>query len=577
MVGGITNMSHIVQAQRQSQVQLEQMRLLHQITRAIGNRHDLDSIYQVVVNHVEKQLPADFCLMASYNSETNTLCPRSVGENSKELAEKLGIAVDTIVPANGVHVEAALKGKFVHNANMAVTRGPIGAAMHAVGGLHSLVITPLMKGNAVLGIAVFARKGIDAFSNDEITFLDQLSEHVALALAQTELLTELQHAYQDLKETQDLVLQQERLHALAEMASGIAHDINNAISPAALYAESLISTETNLTERGSKHLRIIQTAIDDVANTVARMSRFARPENDQVIEQSSDVNRSCIESIELTRVKWDDIALRNGIEIKMNTDFHPDLPLLAVSETELREIITNLLFNAIDALPQGGEISMRTLPVRTKQGEQVLIEVTDNGIGMNETQRARCFEPFFTTKGERGTGLGLAMVYGIVKRAGGQMEIQSTPDQGTAIQIILPALKPFAKLTATNEIDNPNSVQSPLKILLVDDDANVLTALTDILKDVGHQIEFANSGAHAIEIFTMANQRLQPFDAVITDLGMPGMDGRELSTLIKTMRPETPVIMLTGWGQQMKLPDSELPHVDALFSKPQNPKSFNTP
>ncbi|MCR2745484.1 ATP-binding protein [Limnobacter parvus] len=568
MVGGITNMSHIVQAKRQSQTQLEQMRLLHQITRAIGKRHDMDSIYQVVTNHVEKQLPADFCLMASYDAKTNTLCPRSVGENSKDLAKKLGIDVDATVPGVGIHLEDALRGNSVHNANLGIMRGPIGAAMHAVGGLHSLVITPLMKDNLVLGIAVIARKGIDAFTDDEITFLNQLGEHVALALAQTELLSELQNAYRDLKNTQELVLQQERLQALAEMASGLAHDINNAISPAALYAESLIANEPTLSERGSKHLQIIQTAIDDVAHTVARISRFSRQEDEAEIVQSGEVNRACMESIELTKVKWNSIALKNGINIQMRTSFQPDLPVVAMSESEMREIVTNLILNAIDAMPTGGEISIGTSFLNTSHNAQVVIDVKDTGIGMNDEQRARCYEPFFTTKGERGTGLGLAMVYGIVKRANGQMEVFSNPGEGTQIQIKLPAKKLLPEDSNLDQKTQVTGVASPLKLLLVDDDSNVLSAMNDILSANGHHVEFARNGAQAIEIFVAENQKQLAFDAVITDLGMPGIDGRELSTLIKTMRPGTPVIMLTGWGKQMSFTKEELPNVDILLSKP---------
>lgn len=568
MLGGMTDMSHIIQARRQSQTQLEQMRLLHQITRAIGNRQDLSSIYQVVVNHLEQQLPADFCVMATYDLASDTLHPRAVGNHSKALARKLGIDVGAVVPARGVNIEHAVKGHNVHNANMAIRRGPIGTAMHEVGGLHSLIITPLMNGDDVLGITVVARTAVDAFTDDEISFLQQLSEHVTLALTQAELLNELQEAYSDLKETQNLVLQQERLRALAEMASGIAHDINNAISPAALYAESLLATEHDMSERGKKNLRVIQTAIDDVAKTVDRMGRFARAKEDPDHQQLTNVNHVCKEVMDLTRARWEDMAHKQGIQVHMKPELGPDLPLLMMSETELREILTNLIFNAIDALPEGGDISIRTQFQGHNNDQQIVIEVCDNGIGMSEEHRARCFEPFFTTKGERGTGLGLAMVYGIVQRAGGYMEIHSTVNEGTLIQIYLPATAhatPNAT-TATPAIDSGKPTQ--LKILLVDDDTNVLNAMTDILDANGHQIEFADGGKKAIELFNEAIHDKQPFDVMITDLGMPGMDGRELSQRIKTLSPDTPIIMLTGWGRQMSLSGEELPHVDVILSKP---------
>ena len=568
MLGGMTDMSHIIQAKRQSQTQLEQMRLLHQITRAIGNRQDLNSIYQVVVNHLEQQLPADFCLMATHDIESNTLHPRAVGAHSKALAQKLGIDVGAVVPARGVNIEQAIKGHSVQNANMGIHRGPIGAAMHAVGGLHSLIITPLMNGDDVRGITVVARTAVDGFTDDEISFLEQLSEHVTLALTQAELLNELQEAYSDLKDTQNLVLQQERLRALAEMASGIAHDINNAISPAALYAESLLATEHDMTERGKKNLRIIQTAIDDVAKTVDRMGRFAKAKDDPNHQQFTDVNQVCKDVIDLTRARWEDMAHKQGIQVHMKPELGPDLPMLMMSETELREILTNLIFNAIDALPKGGDIAVRTHLQEYNNDQQIVIEVCDNGIGMSEEHRARCFEPFFTTKGERGTGLGLAMVYGIVQRAGGYMEIHSELNKGAQIQIYLPATARLTHNTITTPLTKVSCKPVHLKILLVDDDTHVLSAMTEILGAYGHQIEFADGGNKAIELFNEATRIKQPFDVMITDLGMPGMDGRELSQIIKTLSPNMPIIMLTGWGRQMSLSKEDMPQVNVILSKP---------
>ena len=568
MVGGMTDMSHIIQAKRQSQTRLEQMSLLHQITRAIGSRQDLNNIYQIVVNEVEQKLPADFCVMGTYDPANNTLNTRAVGVNSKALARELGIDEGAIIPAKGIHIERAVKGHSVHNANMAIQSGPIGAALHAVGGLHSLIITPLKKGNDVSNITVVARKGTDAFTDDEIVFLEQLSEHVALALNQAELLSELQDAYSDLKETQNLVLQQERLRALAEMASGIAHDINNAISPAALYTESLLNTETDISTRGKKQLRVIQTAIDDVAKTVDRMGRFARAKDTLDQQSLTDVNQVCLETIEMTRARWETMSNKTGIEVRLESELDPNLPLLRISDTELREVLTNLIFNAIDALPKGGDILIRSLLERKKDQQQIVIEVYDNGIGMSEEQRSRCFEPFFTTKGERGTGLGLAMVYGIVQRAAGHMEIYSSPHAGTLIQVYLPAAGSFPSIPTTALTNTTPAQGAPLRVLLVDDDARVLNAIKDILDAIGHQTEYTDSGKKAIELFNQATRRKQPFDVMITDLGMPGMDGKELSIFIKKLSPNTPIIMLTGWGRQMSLNDESLSYVNVLLSKP---------
>lgn len=566
------NMNGLVQSKRESQAQLARMQLLNQITRAISHRQSLDSIYNVVVNHVEERLPSDFSLMATYNSANNMLVVRSVGNRSQALADKLGLFVGAQVKGHGVHLEVALQGKRVHNANMGETRGPIGAAMNTLGGLYSLIINPLMKGDEVLGILVISRTQIDAFSEEEIEFVDQLSEHVAVALSQVELLNELQEAYRELQSTQNMVLQQERLHALAGMASGIAHDINNAISPATLYLESLLENEKTLSEKGYKQLRIVQTAIDDVSNTVDRMGRFARSKSELEPANQCDVNDMCLEAIELTRPRWGDMALRNGIAIRIAHELGSPLPRLALSETELREILTNLILNAVDALPKGGQILLKTGFREINSGPQVFISLQDNGIGMTQDQQARCFEPFFTTKGERGTGLGLSMVYGIVQRADGFMEIHSEPGKGTTVSLYFPvpvtndsAVSPMASTEAHSD------TAGPFNLLLVDDDPNVLAALTAILEMSDHQIQAASSGARAAQVFNEAARKGKPFDAVITDLGMPEMDGKELAEMIKSLSPTTPVLMLTGWGKQMSLSQEEVPQVDMIMAKPPKP------
>ncbi|MCR2747264.1 ATP-binding protein [Limnobacter parvus] len=438
MIGGMTDMTHIRQAERRSNAQLTRMNLLNEITRAIGNRHDLDSIYQVVTNSIENELPADFCLTASYSETDGTITFRSLGNLTGRAANKVGFYLNESIPAKGAHLDRALRGEFVYQPNLAGSRCATAEKMHAVASLNSMVIAPLMKGNKVLGTITTARKGLDAFSSDELEFLRQLAEHVALALAQTELLQELQEAYQNLKRTQQLVLQQERLRALAEMAGGIAHDINNAISPVALYTDALLGSETNLSDRGRKQLKTIQLAIDDVARTIERMGQFARGQEEGTALTRVNLVEICEQSMELTQARWQDIPQRNGINIEFKIQHGSNVPMVDASEPELREALTNLILNAVDAMPTGGILTLSTRLEKRADQEQVVIEVHDTGVGMDEETRKRCLEPFYTTKGERGTGLGLAMVYGIVKRMRGHIEIESEEEKGCAVQILLP-------------------------------------------------------------------------------------------------------------------------------------------
>lgn len=549
-----------------SNSQLARMNLLNEITRAIGNRHDLDSIYQVVTNSVENELPADFCLTASYSETEGTITFKSMGQQTGTAANSMGFYLDASIPAKGVHLDRALRGEFVYQPNLGGSLCKTGEKMHDLAGLDSMVIAPLMKGDKVLGTITTARKGVNAFSPDELEFLRQLAEHVALALAQTELLQELQEAYQSLKRTQQLVLQQERLRALAEMAGGIAHDINNAISPVALYTDALLGSEINLSERGRKQLKTIQLAIDDVARTVERMGQFARRQDDGAALTRVNLLEICEQSMELTKARWHDIPQRNGISIEFRIQHGDDVPTIDASEPELREALTNLIFNAVDAMPKGGTLTLSTRLEQQPELAQVVIEVHDTGIGMDEETRRRCLEPFYTTKGERGTGLGLAMVYGIVKRMHGYIEIDSQDQNGCAVRIVLPTgRKPGLSVTSgeANKL-HPNQFH----VLLIDDDIKVLNALRDALSASGHTVQTASSGLEGVDLFSKALTAGTPFDAVITDLGMPGMDGREVAEAVKRLDKECPVTLLTGWGKQLGSQPMPIEHVDAVLAKP---------
>ena len=236
----------------------------------------------------------------------------------------------------------------------------------------------------------------------------------------------------ELSQVKHAVLQQERLRALGQMAGGIAHDINNAISPAALYLESLLEQDQTLNPRARERLSIVQQAIAAVVQTVARLREFSRPRESQAVREAVDLNELIRQSVELTRARWQTIPQGKGIEIRTVLDLAEELPTIMGSESEIRDAVVNLIFNAVDAMPEGGTITLRTCAL----GNGASIEVRDTGTGMDEQTRRRCLEPFFSTKGEHGNGLGLAMVYGMLKRHGGEIEIVSEPGRGTTMRLL---------------------------------------------------------------------------------------------------------------------------------------------
>jgi CheY-like chemotaxis protein len=356
------------------------------------------------------------------------------------------------------------------------------------------------------------------------------------------------------------------------MASGIAHDINNAISPVALYTESLLEREPGLSERTRSYLVTIQTAIEDVAETVARMREFYRPREAELVLSQVACNHLVEQVISLTRARWSDQPQQRGVVIQLKTELADNLPDIMGSEVEIRDALTNLIFNAVDAMPEGGTLTVRTRVVAAGNhgaadgGRQVYVEVCDTGIGMDEETRRRCLEPFYTTKGERGTGLGLAMVYGMVQRHSADLEIESAVRRGTTVRLIF-AVPEQLTLTAP---EGPRLQQASqrLRILLVDDDPMLIKSLRDILEQDGHAVTVADGGQKGIEIFTAAVSHGNAFSLVITDLGMPYVDGRKVAAAVKAASPQTAVVMLTGWGRRL-LAENDIPaHVDRVLSKP---------
>jgi len=547
-------------AQGKLQAQFERLNLLQQITRAIGERQDLASIFQVLIRTLEDQLPVDFGCICLHSEADKDLIVSRVGLRSQEIATALALTEQARIDIQSSGLAACMRGQLIYEPDLSAVRSPFPQRL-ARGGLRSLVAAPLHVEGKVTGVLIVARRDAGKFSSGECEFLRQLSEHVALAAQHAQLYGALQAAYDDLRQTQTAVLQQERLRALGQMASGIAHDINNAISPISLYTDSLLEREASLSTQGRGQLEIIQRAIHDVAATVARMREFYREREPQMMLAPVLLNELVQQVVDLTRARWSDIPQQRGVMIELVSELATPLPLIMGAEGEIREALTNLVFNAVDAMPAGGTLSLRT---RVAEPGYVNVEVSDSGVGMDEQARRRCLEPFFTTKGERGTGLGLAMVYGMVQRHSADIGIDSAVGKGTTIRLS------FAEATRVEPVPAPAELAPPtnLRILLVDDDPVLLRSLRDTLESDGHAITTASGGREGIELFTDAHGGSHAFSVVITDLGMPYVDGRQVANAIKALSPDTPVVLLTGWGRRLQAEGDTPVHVDLVLAKP---------
>jgi signal transduction histidine kinase/CheY-like chemotaxis protein len=413
----------------------------------------------------------------------------------------------------------------------------------------------LQRANSSLALEINERKRAEA----EIRRINDVLE--ARVVERTR---EIEAAYQSLRQTQEASIQHERLRALGRMASGIAHDINNALTPATLYTQSLLDHDTGLTPKARGDLAVIQQAIDDVTQTVTRIKEFYRGRDANAVRAPIDVKVLLEQVVELSRARWADMPQKRGIVIDVATEHGARvLPILGV-QGEIRDALMNLVFNAVDAMPEGGTLTLRSHGAH----HHVTVEVCDTGIGMSDEVRARCLDPFFTTKGERGTGLGLAMVYGMAERHGAVLEIDSEPGAGTVVRLVFPAATPHEGSTLS--VGTPRSGVQGLRILVIDDDELLRQSMRAILEREGHRVSVAPGGRSGIEVFTAAFQRGERFDTVITDLGMPHVDGRAVAAAVKSVSSDTPVILLTGWGQHLRDGNEIPPQVDRMLSKPAN-------
>lgn len=552
--------------ERRLQGQLRRLQLLHRITHAAGARLDTASIEAVVVEYVERHLPADACAFATREPDTGVLVLGTCGPRATALlpAAGLGRGAHLLVGENGI--ACCLQGETVCENELGRRDAPL-ARQLAAAGFRCLSLAPLPGvDDSVAGVLLAARRESPLESGD-CEFLAQLAQHVALATRQATLHARLRQSYDELRGTQQRLLEQERLRAVGQMAAGIAHDINNSLAPALLHADALAEHDSALAERERGQLDAIRRGIEGVAATVSRLRDLYRPAGaDSFV--ALDANELLQQVAEVTRTRWRDQAQRDGIHIELRLQPAAALPLLQAVRAELRDALVNLVFNAVDAMPGGGVLTLASADAELPDGRAALrLSVHDSGTGMDEATRARCLDPFFSSKGERGTGLGLPMVALTAERHGGRLEIASAPGQGACFALLLPLRQPAPAPAPQPDLTLGAPPVGPLRLLVVDDEVAVREALASMLRIDGHEVIEASHGRQALALLGEAIAMDRPPHAVLSDLGMPDLDGRQLALAVKALRRSLPVLMITGWGRglgETALP----PGVDLLLTKP---------
>lgn len=535
----------------------DQMEALHHVLRVANRRLDRRSIVQAAIEELDRVSSGMALAIFSYDKTSATLVLDGYNEAARPVAAAMAMDVGAAIEASRFRWLGDLKQGRLHRVDdLAKEEEPYFQHLVRGAGLRSALLVPIVSEGELLGVLHVGRPVPRGFTEADESFLTSLADHLAVAFRNARLFAELGQAYEDLRRAQEALIQQERLRALGQMASGIAHDINNALVPIVGYAELL---ERHADEQVRERARRLSEAAADIARIVERLRAFYRPRAPEESLEMVDLNEAVRRAIELTRPRWYDMPQREGVTIDVDMSLAEDLPPIAAVGTEVREALINLIFNAVDAILAKGEPRGRIALRTRRQAEWAIVEVIDTGVGMDEATRRRAVEPFFTTKGEQGSGLGLAMVYGTMRRHDGGLELESAPGQGTTARLVFP-IRVAQRKAETQELEVPTA---PMRILLIDDDPRVRQVLGTMLQGMGHRVTAADGGAQGLALFEEALRRGEPYDLVLTDLGMPGILGAEVVRRVKAISPSTPVIVLTGWGHEAKPPEA-----DAALGKP---------
>jgi PAS domain S-box-containing protein len=422
-------------------------------------------------------------------------------------------------------------------------------------GVGSTIAVPVIIDGVVTGALWLGYLSTSTLPESDLQLLSAIGVHVAIATKNAALLDARERALEELRAAQQKLVENEKVSAIGLIAHGVAHDFNNILGSILGRAQLL---RAQLHEPAlAKHAQIIEKAAQDGAETVRRIQELGRKDRvDDFV--AVDVTAILDDVIEFTSAR---AAQKPGLVV--DADGSADT-LIAGNPAELREVLINLVHNAVDAMPdEGGTVQLRA----HRDDEVVHITVVDSGSGIQPHVIKRIFDPYFTTKGERGTGLGLSVSQSIIRRHGGQMRVESRtdgPERGTTFTIELPAWQQEPRIAVVVPATATEGAPRRARVLVVDDEENIREILAEMLMTGDHTVLTAADGAEALH-----KLRGDPaIDVVFTDLGLPGMSGYEVAQEMKRLRPDLPVSLVTGWGATLDTDKARAHGVDLVISKP---------
>jgi signal transduction histidine kinase/CheY-like chemotaxis protein len=529
---------------------IKQLTILYETGKNLSSTLDLDELLKNTLELLRECFDYGLCSVLFPDEEKNELYVKAVAgreiEQVKDLRFRVGL--------DGIVGWVGRTGEPYYAPD--ASKDP--RCITVVPGFRSEVAFPLKARDRVTGVLYIESHELRGFDEETLRVLSLFASQVSICIENAQLFADLRQTLQELKQAQDQIVQAEKLRALGEMASGVAHDFNNVLAVILGNIQLLLYQLKGLDrEEIRERLEIIERSSRDGAETVRRIQEFTGVRRDKVFSSLS-VNDVIKEATVITEPRWKDQPQRKGVHIELITRLGPT-PLVLGNPSELREVLTNMVFNAVDAMPEGGTLLIST----EHRGIWVEVRVCDTGTGMTDEVKRKVFDPFFTTKGVSSSGLGMSVSYGIIRRHGGKILVESGPGEGTTFVIQLP-VGYGDKETEPAEVVRMEEPH-PARILVIDDEDSVRDILGRMLKARGHEVAVASGGDEGIERF-----KKERFDLVFTDLGMPRLSGWDVGKALKKIDPKVPVAMITGWGMELKREKMKESGIDLVLCKPFN-------
>ena len=359
------------------------------------------------------------------------------------------------------------------------------------------------------------------------------------------------------KKMEEALIQSEKLKSIGIITAGISHEFNNIL--AIISGNVQLLQETYKDHGGlTKELCTIKRAVDDGTQISSKMFEFTKTKQDTKKLVLSDIRDLIMQSIEFTIPRWKNEAQATGISYSMDMEDMKNVSSILCNPTELREVFINIIINALDAMPEGGSISFST-----KSDENtVFVIVSDTGKGMSEEVKKKIFDPFFTTRRPLGTGLGMSVSYGVIKRHDGKIEVESELGKGSSFTLEFPIAKQAVSSISIPEPEQKTNEKN-LHILVVDDEDDICDMLGKFLSSGGHKVKTLDNGADAIELINSDH-----FDLVLCDLAMPKVSGYDVIKAINGLEKKSKIGVITGWGEKIKPIEEESIKFDFILKKP---------